>query len=576
MAWRKTHNKFLTWFSGDLLRLQQHVFARRGQIREASAAYQGGRRASLFGILALLYPCRVAAGTDIARPTDRNVISLHDFMSDEAILDSQSMAPRLDHYANLKAFALAMATGENHHFKIPSGRYLCSGEIVAASELLGDVLVEADGAEIVITSPRPEPSKRYFCIANTKQHGGKLVVRGLAMRHNRPAGRVANTDMMRFSGFDEYYLEDLHVASSDNMGITIGRGDPSGYCPRSVRLIRPRVGGRYEREQHAYASIGDSGIWIVNAPAHCEIIAPVVESTGDDGILVGETVSPKAGDVHIIDALVSDCGGNGICVSVPRGRITGHIKKTNQSGVSLQHLQGTEASDFSVAALIEDAGQLRVGDVGMKMIQKWNPWGVWIYQSGRGGRVDLSGTVVRRSLGSGVNIQTYGDGDLRTITGNVTLESVCQDSKGDPGWGVDQAALRRSGTGKGSVSDVTLTLKILRSHCPWVLWLINGPQADSRIAVTIDADDSPLHDAYGEGGRARIRLRRVDRNPHPGLKDFSLVLPEKLMIDQDKLIKIDSNISVDEVSACFGSANVLCDKAHAHTKPISTEKLPLL
>lgn len=149
----------------------------------------------------------------------------------------------------LNHFAAAIAAGRDERFLIPPGRYLCSREIVARSNTMADVQIEAHGAEIVITTPVPEKSRHFFWIAHTAQRGGTLLVNGLSMRHNRPVGRVGNTDMMLFSGFQVYRLGDLAVLSSDNMGITIGRGDPAGFSPELVVMTNPRVGG--SRRGHA-------------------------------------------------------------------------------------------------------------------------------------------------------------------------------------------------------------------------------------------------------------------------------------------------------------------------------------
>lgn len=281
----------------------------------------------------------------------------------------------------------------------------------------------------------------------------------------------------------------------------------------------------------------------MNAPQRCEISSPVVDSTGDDGILVGETVSPKAGNVFIDNARISNCGGNGICVSVPRGRITGRIRRTNQSGVALQRLQGTEGSDIRLQVEIDEAGQLQAGEIGRRMIPKYNPYGVWIYQSG--GRIDLDGTVVRKSYAAGINLQVPRDGTLSHIVGRVELDTVCEDMAGQPSGGKDQAALRRSATGRGTVSDIKLDLLVKNSKCPLVAWYSSGSGPDERIDLQLRAEDLQLDEThYGRAGV--LRFARLEAAPGAGVRAVKVAL-RSVRSRYGKTLAVADNIDADQI-----------------------------
>lgn len=476
-----------------------------------------------------------------------DTLYLTDFFTAKELEYLQTGAPEFDCAEAFERFAAVAKTGLYRRLFIPPGVYPCSKQILIESPLLLDLDIECNGALVLVTAPTPEPNKRYFSVVNTARSGRNLRLSGLSIRHNRPVGRVANTDMVRLAGFSDYHVSDVIVGSSDNMGITVGRGDPKGFTPNSVSLFRLKIGGHRERTPHEYASIGDSGIWVVNAPSRCLIIDPVVRETGDDGILVGETVSSLAGNVSIRNANVSDCGGNGICVSVPRGEITGVIRRTNQSGVALQKLQSTQASDFKVSVLIEDAGRLRAGVIGKKMIPKWNPWGVWIYQAEGGGNIDLSGTHIVRSFGAGINIQTLGSGSWGGISGAVKLERIAEPDSDGLVFTRNPAALRRSSTGGGTIVDVDLNLELTKTSCAWIWWAALGPLPDSNLKIKLDVRDDVVAD-HKPRGSAMIFFLAKPFVPRSSFREAAVLVPKRFR-SRELLFKGEysaaSQVSVD-------------------------------
>ena len=408
--------------------------------------------------------------------------------------DSDVSGVGTDNVAAFGAWMAAVAAGVYERFVIPPGRYACSGVIQAGSAAMRRVVIDAAGAEIIITGA-PALSQRYFQVFAVGQVGESLTVRGLTMRHNRPTSRQAGTDMISVSGFRHYVLENLRVGSADNMGIVVGRNDPAGFVPESLTMIAPRVGGHYEATPHLYAPIGDTGIWVVAAPKVTHIVAPYVEGTGDDGLLVGHSTAATSGQTFITDAEVRDAGGNGIVVSVPNGRITGRVDRTNQAGVALIPLDGSRGGKMTVDVDIQRPGQLLAGDVGTNMLAKLNPWGVWIWQGGAGsGEISLDGTRIRDSYSAAINIQPTG-GLLSAISGKVFCSRIGEQLGG--GINANGAILRRSSTGgDAALSKVALEVEVRDCRVPLIAWNNSGTADDEKNDIKFRVFDSTVDASF--------------------------------------------------------------------------------
>ncbi|MEY4428455.1 MAG: hypothetical protein RLZZ182_1144, partial [Pseudomonadota bacterium] len=168
-------------------------------------------------------------------------LSLHAFLSPAQILASTRADTAPDATEALMQFAQALATGRHVRALIPAGHYQCHQQIRVESPHLLDLSLHAIGAHLVITAPMSAPGSRYLSLVNTAKQGRRLEMQGLSMRHDRPVGRVPNTDMIRLGGFQDYLLVDVEVGSSDNMGIAIGRADARDRPARSITMVRPRV-----------------------------------------------------------------------------------------------------------------------------------------------------------------------------------------------------------------------------------------------------------------------------------------------------------------------------------------------
>lgn len=370
------------------------------------------------------------------------------------------------------------------------GTYLCDSQIHIVSATIKKAVVSAYGAEIVITASAAT-NRRYFRISNTEQVGGDCVLNGLSMRHNRAVSRESNTDMISVSGFARYVINDPVVQNSDNMGLVVGRGDPLTFAPESVTIKAPRIGG-LATAGDVYGTIGDTGIWVTSAPKVTHIISPCVKSTGDDGILVGHTENALAGHVYISDADVQDAGSNGIVVSAPEGRITGRVNRTNNSGVNVRFLDGAMANKMRVDVEVLRAGQLQAGDIGVSMISKANPYGIWAYYEGTSaGELNLDGSRVHDSYAAGVNLQATGSTTVASdICGKVYMSKVAEPITG--GVSGSGGLIRRSPVGTGVFKKVSLEVEARDIKCHLANWICNGGADDEKIDLQFKVFDCAI------------------------------------------------------------------------------------
>lgn len=389
-----------------------------------------------------------------------------------------------DSTAALLAWATYLSSLTEVRAAISPGVYLCSSEIQIVSAALKRVDIEAYGAEIVITGAAGS-NKRWFRVSNTAQVGELCRIAGLNLRHNRATSRQSGTDMLSPSGFKRYVLEHPVVQSADNMGITVGRGDPDSFASEALTILAPRIGGRYDEGPHSHAPIGDTGIWVIAAPKLTHIIAPSVNGTGDDGILVGHSTSPNARGCYILDADVRDIGANGIVCCVPHGRITGRVDRTNSSGVNIRTLDGTTGEKLRVDVEVTRAGQLQAGDIGTSMIAKVNPFGFWIYKGGDAD-INLDGSSVKGGYDSGIVLQTQGSTGLRHVHGRMFFSSLGLDAAGVR-TGSDMAVVRRSAAGGNNiVCNIRLKCEVQDCSIPLVQWLNSGASDDVQNFLEFD------------------------------------------------------------------------------------------
>lgn len=420
-------------------------------------------------------------------------------VSDGMVLASWfQVAPSpVDSTAAFQSFAAYLSTLTVFDAKIPPGSYIITQPITITSTALTVANIQASGAEIVVNSD-PQ-AVAWFEVRNTVQAGARCIVDGITMRHNRPTQRTSNCDMIRVSGFQDYFLPYINIPSADNMGLVVGRGDPDTFSPRSCVILAPRIGGRYESSPHSHASIGDSGIWVTSAPQRTHIISPMVESTGDDGILVGHTSSALAGGVYVTDMDLKNVS-NGISISAPYGRITGRIKRTLNTGVQLRHLNipGAAGSHMRVDVEMSEIGWLTAGETGSVTIPQVLPHGVVIYQGGASrGKINLDGTSIDGCLKRGVLLQPYAafGGDVANVVGKVKVRRIAESEAGVPN--VDGAILWRSNHGgNAAISNVSLEFDAFGVTCPFVNWVNVGSANDTGIDLKFNGYDCAVNGAH--------------------------------------------------------------------------------
>jgi len=411
----------------------------------------------------------------------------------ETLKDGENLAQK--NAIALQKFMDAIASGLFSEAKIPAGKYLCAAPIVAVSDKIMRLNVDARGATIVFTTGVME-SKRYFEITNLSCLGEILHISGLECRHNRPSSRIKNTDMVSYSGFDKYFVMSPIVSSSDNMGLVFGRRDSKKeFTPSSIYIENPMIGGWLPPQgQHEYGSIGDSGIWVVRAAKRTTIVNPYVRSTGDDGILVGETTDKGAGNVTITDADIEDCGASGIKISVAKGRITGRIVNTNGPALYAIKLQGVTGDKLRVDLVIDKAGQLQAGEIGKKMIGKFDPVGICLVGANTS-QFDLEGTVIRNTFASAIVLRALEGQSLSHITGRVICDHIGYPSNGSEPKR-DTGIINVGKSSKGTISDVDLELIVSNSQVPVLNWVSQANALSQKIHFKIRVKDHLLHSVF--------------------------------------------------------------------------------
>jgi hypothetical protein len=412
------------------------------------------------------------------------------------------------------AWAAALSLRTDAWAEIPPGQFLVNALIAISSPTLRNISIEAWGAEIVVTMTTAAPNRQYFRVRNTVSGTGYIChIAGLTMRHNRPTSRQSDCDMISVAGFQHYFLDQPCVPSADNMGITVGRGDSAGYAPKTLLMVGPRVGGYYMPDwfntnpdlgvraalkaaaAHSHGSIGDTGIWVVNAPELTHILGPKVESTGDDAILIGESTSAASRGCYVDDIDLRDIGGNGVVACVPYGRITGRIDRTNCAGVVARTLQGTTAEKLRVDVACTRIGWLRAGDIGTSMISKVNTDAFWVYKGGEA-EIDFEGSSASRTEGAGLKLQTQGTVALEGVRGRMSFDRIGEKADGTLATG-NVAVIRRSLTGGNcAVKKIALTAVVRETRVPLLQWLNSAAADDTEIDLQFEAYGCSVDAAY--------------------------------------------------------------------------------
>lgn len=409
------------------------------------------------------------------------------FRSLGGVGDGTILGAGTDNLLPLQLLMAAIASGDYTRIVIEPGIYCVNGAVAANNAAIRNVEIVAWGAQFIQTNPTKSANTHYFRITNPTQTGGQLTVRGLQGAMGRASGRVGNTDMFLFEGFAAYDLI-MDCWSSDNMGVTIGRGDPTTWVPDEV-IFRGSVGGRNFVAPHEYGSIGDTGLWVPNGARWVDIDYKA-RSCGDDAAYIGPV--PVAAGVALSKQsfrVKADTWGSttGIHVDMPNGVISGRVALTGSAGVSISPgIDGAIANTFDNVKLdveVIDAGQMEAGDIGTSIISKANPFGIWFY--GAGDNIELGRSSVRRSRGAAICFQPTGV--ISGVHGNVVIRHPCENLNGT--IANDVGAIKRSATSVGNVQDVRLGVDIASCGAPIVGWLINSPTDDSRISFDVKAQD---------------------------------------------------------------------------------------
>lgn len=416
------------------------------------------------------------SGTD--RTPARGMLRAADF---GIVPDAGEDGSGTDNWRAFQAFLTELATGNYSEAVIEAGRYAISGDLVLRSALMRGLALYGQGAEFVFTAPEPRKGARLL-IACSQQQGSRLHIEGLVLRHNRPAIRTPNCDMLGLSGFRQYRVEDITVPSADNMAITIGRGDAKAprFVPDSIIVASCDIGGRREAEPHSNASIGDTGIWIVSPAVETRITRCRVRETGDDGIYVGHSDATTINRVEIDNNDVRDSGARGIVIAVPNGHLRDNsILRTNIAGIVCETMDGGVASDALIERnLIVDAGTLASDALGRSLMKKVHPHGIFIYEPGR--NILLRDNIIRTPLGDGLKILSHAKGDLV----GLRLEGGRFEGIGTRP-GSRSVVIRREGNAPTRCLDIEARgVEVSDSPAPLLSWANNAPEPDGPIRLS--------------------------------------------------------------------------------------------
>lgn len=434
------------------------------------------RRALLLGGL--------AAPWILAAPPRRSAAATLDAAAFSPPADAGDDGSGTDASDALQAFLDEIARTGASHARIPPGRYRLTRPLLLVAPTLADLTVDATGAEFVFDIPEPRKNRPYLRIANPARTGRRLALTGLTARLARPTVRTSGSDMVRLTGFHDYAVTGLAIPSADNMGLTIGRGDPQGWTPDRIVVDGCSFGGRREATPHSHGSIGDTAVWIVTPAAETRVSACRIRETGDDGIYVGHSHSTTIRRVTIRDNTLSDTGV-GIGVSVPHAEIVGNrIDRTNVCAIRCEAQNGNQGSDALIRGNhIRRAGQLEAGDIAEKIIAKPHPHAILIHEPI--GRVAIVDNRIEETRECALVVLSHKDGacaDIRVDGGRY--ERIGVDRAGRPRAPDSRIAVFRRGGAFGSVSRFYVDDPTIADTVHTLLsWTASGIEADKDISI---------------------------------------------------------------------------------------------
>lgn len=440
------------------------------------------------------------------------VLSATDF---GLVADAGEDGSGTDNRKPLLDFLNRLAKGDVREATIPAGRYRVSAPVAAGSHLLRDLALYAEGAELVFTSPEPRRNRGYLVLSNTLRRGGRLKIEGLSARLNRPAVRIANSDLIRLDGFNRYSVTGLRIGSADNMALTIGRRDARfRFVPEEVRVSECRIGGWRERDPHLYASVGDTGIWIISPAVETTVTDCDVRETGDDGIYVGHSATRTIQRVVIRNNTLRDSGARAIGVGVPQCEIVDNsVDRTNCPAIICEWMDGGDASNTLIRGnWIRNAGQLEAGQVGRRIIGKVQPCGVFIYQPGGG--IRMEGNVIEGAREGAVHIHAHQEGnfDGLEIVGD-RYDRLWTDKDGRPREDGRRAVFQRSGEAATAVRGFSARdVAISRTEARLFWWQSSGTEPDGEVVAE--------RIRYQDCGSLPPRIDMRARGPSSGLPSF--------------------------------------------------------
>jgi hypothetical protein len=393
-----------------------------------------------------------------------------------------------DNAPAFQAFLDQMLQGGYREGVIPPGRYALGQTLSMHSEDIQNVILHAEAVELIFTLPSAQERRAYLSIINPAAQAELLRLEGLSVRLNRPASRVAHSDMIRLYGFHRYDIDQVNIPSADNMGLTIGRGGPKvgRPTPRSISIRGCRIGGHREALEHSHGSIGDTGIWIISPAEETHISDCVIRETGDDGLFVGHAASKAIRKVTIKNNIFRDNGARAIGIAVPNVDVLENdIDRTNGPGIICEWQNGGDASSSFIARnKIHRAGQLEPGDIGSSLMAKRNSQGIMIHQPG--GSIRIEDNEISAVRGDGISVFSHREGpfDGLTIQGGIFRE-IGVDRAGIPRPSTDRVAVfSRAGSYPSSVSGVQIAnCKVDQSSALLLRWQSTAISDDGPVSV---------------------------------------------------------------------------------------------
>lgn len=371
-------------------------------------------------------------------------------------------------------------------------------------------------AGVVLDFTAIAPAKNQACFWLRGNGRNALKLTGLETRLNRPSVRTSGSDMVRVSGFALATVEGITVPSADNMALTIGRGDVFSFTPQSVVVRASRFGGARLAVAHGYGSIGDTAVWIVTPGQTTEVTDCVIEQTGDDGIFVGHSASAEIRDVLIADNRLSLTSG-GIGVAVPHARILRNtISITNNCAIRCEVQNGNQASHALIADnRVHGAGQMEQGQIGLRMIPKWHPHAVMIYQGG--GQILIKNNTFEWTRGSAICLMPHAEqgdlSDIRIIGGLIREVGVHLDGTSNQD-GKRHGVLRRAAVDGKAVHDVVMDgVTVDRLTASLVVWINRECDYERPLSVrNILLRESAILDlpvVYWEGKESAFGVSKI-------------------------------------------------------------------